>query len=259
MLRSLIAPVYRPALNAVQKPAFCAAFFSTNSNVIDHGIDPEDMPYLHHGTRPRFRDYIKFKSPRKRASNMMHELMTEKMQQSKEGNPAVWDTKFRVGDAIEIQLVSQGGASSKAYEKVRGVVLGIFKKGLDHSVLIRDVVFGEPLERRIPLHSPLIKSVKILEENFVFKGRRKIKRAKLYYLSDRNPVGKFLSESIVCIILCLPSNALLLLRILRNPCDQVVKINNIIALTRSSFLVTFFDIIYISTVVKRVYHGAAST
>jgi large subunit ribosomal protein L19 len=226
MLRSLIAPVYRPALTAVQKHAFCASFFSTNSN----GVDPEDMPYLHHGTRPRFRDYIKFKSPRVRASNMMHELTTEKMQQSKESNPAVWDTKFRVGDAIEIQLVSQGGTNSKAYEKVRGVVLGVFKKGLDHSVLIRDVVFGEPLERRIPLHSPLIKSVKILEENFVFKGRRKIKRAKLYYLSDRNPVGKFLSELIVCIIVCLPSNALLLLQILRDPRHQVVKINSIIGI-----------------------------
>jgi large subunit ribosomal protein L19 len=245
MLRSLIAPACRPALNAVQKPAFCAAFFSSNSNVVDHGIDPEDMPFLHHGSRPRFRDYTKFKSPRKRASNMMHELTTQKMQQSKEGNPAVWDTKFRVGDAIEIQLVSQGGASSKAYEKVRGVVLGIFKKGLDHSVLIRDVVFGEPLERRIPLHSPLIKSVKILEENFVFKGRRKIKRAKLYYLSERNPIGKFLSEPIVCFLFCLSSNALLLLQILRDPRNQVIKMNSIIALKRTlhnSSLVTLINL-----------------
>jgi large subunit ribosomal protein L19 len=184
MLRSLIAPVCRPAVNAVLKQAPCVAFFSTNSN----GVDPEDMPYLHHGTRPRYRDYTKFKSPRVRASNMMHELTTEKMQQLKESSPAVWDTKFRVGDSIEIQLISQGGTNSKSYEKVRGVVLGVFKKGLDNSVLIRDVVFGEPLERRIPLYSPLIKSVKILQSNFVFKGRRKIKRAKLYYLSDRNPI-----------------------------------------------------------------------
>jgi large subunit ribosomal protein L19 len=156
-------------------------------------------------------------------------LTTEKMAESKASNPAVWETKFRVGDAIEIQLVSQGGVKStnpKDFEKVRGVVLGIFKKGLDYSVLIRDVVFGEPLERRISLHSTTTKSVKLLEENFVFKGRRKIKRAKLYYLSDRNPLGKFLSESIVCIPCGLISNAVLLLRIPRDPRYQVVKINS---------------------------------
>jgi large subunit ribosomal protein L19 len=192
MLRSLISPAFRSAiLSAVKsQPATATtALFSTNSG---GGVDPQDMPYLHHGKRPRFRDYTKFKSPRKRASNLLHQLTTEKMKTSIESNPAVWETKFRVGDAIEIQLVSQGGVKSNEYEKVRGVVLGIFRKHLDHSVLIRDVVFGQPLERRIPLHSPLIKSVKVLEENFIFKGRRKIKRAKLYYLSERNPVGKWI-------------------------------------------------------------------
>ena len=149
------------------------------------------MACLHHGKRPRFRNYVKFKSPRKRASKLLHELEKEAIGQSKAANPQVWETNFRVGDAIEVEMVEKGGSRSEDTEKLRGVVLGIFRKRLDHSVLLRDVVFGHVIERRIPLHSPLIKSDKVLEENFVFKGKRKVKRAKLYWLRDRNPLCKY--------------------------------------------------------------------
>ena len=141
---------------------------------------------LHHGQRPRYREKPKFKSPRKRASNLLHELQTEAIEQSKNAKPEVWGTKFSPGDAIEIQW----GRSADESEKLRGVVLGIYRKKMDESVLIRDVVFGQPVERRIPLHSPLVQSVKVLEENFIYKGKRKVKRAKLYFLRDRNPNGK---------------------------------------------------------------------
>jgi large subunit ribosomal protein L19 len=163
-----------------------SALFSTQPDI-------ESMPYLHHGTRPRYRDQPKFKSPRKRASGLFNEIKEESIRLSKESRPKVWDVPFKVGDAIEIDVVAQGGVKSKDTEKMRGVVLGIFRKGLDHSVLIRDVVFGEPIERRIPLHSPLLRSLRVIEENFVFKGKRKVKRAKLYYLRDRNPLGTITS------------------------------------------------------------------
>lgn len=117
--------------------------------------------------------------------------MQQAMEHTRQNNPQVHATKFRVGDAIEIQQVAQGGINSTDLEKIRGVVIGIFNKKLDTTVLIRDVLFGFPVERRVPLYSPLIKSVKVLEENFVFKGKRKVKRAKLYYLRDRNPLGTF--------------------------------------------------------------------
>ena len=96
---------------------------------------------------------------------------------------------FRVGDSIEITTVSQGGISSSEIEKIRGVVLGRVNRGLGSGVYIRDVVFGEPIDRKIPLHSPLLKFIKVLEEHFVFKGKRKVKRAKLYYLRHRLPQG----------------------------------------------------------------------
>jgi large subunit ribosomal protein L19 len=152
-------------------------------------VAPEDMPFLHHGKRPRFRNYEKFRSPRRRASKLYGELVQEAIQKSKASRPAVWKTEFRVGDAVEFENVEEGGVKAQKTAKFRGVVLGIFRKRLDHSVLIRDVVFGEPVNTLVPMHSPLLRSVKVLEKNFVHKGKRKIKRAKLYYLNDRNPLG----------------------------------------------------------------------
>jgi len=109
---------------------------------------PEDMPFAHHGKRPRFRNYTKFKSPRKRASKLLEEITGESVARSKESRPKVWEAPFRVGDAVEIKMVAQGGVGSRKLEKIRGVVLGIYRKRLDTSVLIRDVVHGLPVERR---------------------------------------------------------------------------------------------------------------
>ena len=203
MLRSVLGRLPSLRLNpAVSNVDLRAAFFSTTQEpsatavedaaAAGNEVAPEDRPFLHHGLRPRFRDYEKFRSPRKRASKLLLELNQEAIAKSKEANPDVWETEFRVGDAVELQVVTQGGAKSDNTDKMRGVVLGIFKKRVDTSILIRDVVFGEPIERRIPLHSPLVKSLKVLERNFVFKGKKRIKRAKLYYLSERNPLRKSL-------------------------------------------------------------------
>mmetsp|Transcript_16093 Transcript_16093/g.33679 ORF Transcript_16093/g.33679 Transcript_16093/m.33679 type:complete len:268 (-) Transcript_16093:214-1017(-) len=155
----------------------------------DTGVTPEEMPYLHHyndDEKPK----PKFKSPRKRASKLLNDLKNEKVQQSMAAKPQVFGVPFRVGDAVEIQVLEDGGVDNpqnKKLDKIRGVVLGRVNRGLDTSIYLKDVVFGEHMERKIKLHSPMIKTLKVLEENFVHKGRKKIKRAKLYYLRDRKP------------------------------------------------------------------------
>mmetsp|Transcript_26709 Transcript_26709/g.40958 ORF Transcript_26709/g.40958 Transcript_26709/m.40958 type:complete len:180 (+) Transcript_26709:1-540(+) len=157
------------------------------------GVAPDDMAYLHHhhhhhddnDDNPRRN---KFKNPRKRASKLLFELNTQAIEQNKTKRPDVLNVRFNAGDAIEILRVAEGGAKSTKLEKIRGVVLGKFNRGLDTSVCIRDVVHGEPVERRIPLHSPLLRSIKVLEQNFVYKGKRRVKRAKLYFLRDRLPI-----------------------------------------------------------------------
>jgi len=154
-----------------------------------HGLSRSEMPFVHF---PRYKDKVrtpetgKFKIPAKRASKLFNEINTEAVQKIKESKPEVWDVPFRVGDAIQITRVSTGGVKSTDLEQVRGVVIGIRKRGLGTSVYLRDMLFGEPVEFQIPLFSPLVKNIKLLEKNFVKKGK-KIKRAKLYYLRDRNP------------------------------------------------------------------------
>lgn len=154
-------------------------------------VQAEDMPFVHHGHRPRHRDYKKFKSPRKRASKLLNELNREACEKSKEAYPTIWQDTIRVGDSIELKMVSQGGireSDKQELEKIRGVVLGIVHRGLGSSLVLRDVVYGLPIERRIPMYSPMIKEAKVLERNFIFKDKKKVKRAKLYYFRDRNPL-----------------------------------------------------------------------
>jgi large subunit ribosomal protein L19 len=165
---------------------FTAKFSTDAADDVPAGVPFDEMPFLHHKKRPRYRDYVKFKSPRKRASGLLTELQKETVQKSKEAKPEVFGTEFSVGDSIELQVIEQGGVGSSEKRKVRGVVIAKYNKGMDTSVLIRDVLFGTPVERLLPLHSPLVKSLRLLEKNFVYKGRRKVKRAKLYFLRERN-------------------------------------------------------------------------
>jgi large subunit ribosomal protein L19 len=150
------------------------------------GVPREEMPFVHFWKNEKPK--LKFKSPRKLASKLFHELNVEAVENSKDANPNVLKVPFRVGDAVEMELISGGGVNSKEIDKVRGIVIGRVNRGLGSSIHIRDVLFGQPVERKIPLHSPLLKSLKVIEPNFLHKGKKRVKRAKLYYLRDRNPI-----------------------------------------------------------------------
>lgn len=152
----------------------------------DYTPSREDMPFVHFAdsiNRPK----PKFKSPRKRASKLYHELKTGAIEASIAVKPAVFDLPFRVGDTIELEIQVDGKVSSPTpkLEKVRGILIGHEKRGISTSVRIIDVLHGETVERKIELHSPMVKSLKVLEERFITKGKKRVKRAKLYYLRDR--------------------------------------------------------------------------
>ena len=153
------------------------------------------MPFLHHRAdieKPK----PKFKNPRKRASKLLNILQTEAVAKSKESKPDVWGVPFKVGDAVELEVLDSGGVDNpknNKFDKIRGVILGRENKGLDTAIYLRDVLYGEPVERKIKLHSPMVKTMKVLEEGFVNKGKKKgrrVKRAKLYYLRDLKPECK---------------------------------------------------------------------
>ena len=97
-------------------------------------------------TAPRPDGRPKFRNPRKRASKLLHQLQTEAAEKSRLSKPEVWGVPFKVGDAIEIGVLDDGGASNpngKKLDHVRGVVLGRENKGLDTSIYLKDVLYGE--------------------------------------------------------------------------------------------------------------------
>ncbi len=65
---------------------------------------------------------------------------------SRLSKPEVWNVPFRVGDAVELGILDDGGAANtnnKKLDYVRGVVLGRENKGLDTSIYLKDVLYGE--------------------------------------------------------------------------------------------------------------------
>mmetsp|Transcript_19422 Transcript_19422/g.28341 ORF Transcript_19422/g.28341 Transcript_19422/m.28341 type:complete len:204 (-) Transcript_19422:727-1338(-) len=177
-------------VNAIKKHPQWIQCLSSSTATAGAGISEEEKLFHHFRVSPDNEETQqprkKFESPRKRANKMFAEISQSTKAQMH--NPKVHDVEFRVGDAIELTMVSQGGVNSSDIEKIRGVVLGIERKNsLGGGFYLRDVVFGEPVDRKIPFYSPLLKEITVLEKNFVFKGKRKVKRAKLYYLRDRLP------------------------------------------------------------------------
>lgn len=122
----------------------------------------------------------------------------EAVEKSKASKPEVWEVPFKVGDAVELTVLDDGGVdnpNNNPLDTIRGVVLGHEKKGLDEAIYLKDVLYGEHVERKVKLHSPMVKTLKVLEEGFVNRGKKKgrrVKRAKLYYLRDRKMEGKYL-------------------------------------------------------------------
>ena len=66
-------------------------------------------------------------------------------------------------------------------ETFTGVVIGRQGAGVRETFIVRKISFGTGVERRFPLHSPSIDSIKVVR-------RGRVRRAKLYYL--RNLRGK---------------------------------------------------------------------
>jgi len=88
--------------------------------------------------------------------------------------------KFNIGDTIKIWIKIIEGDRERS-QPFTGTVIARKSSGTSESVTLRRVVYGEGVERVIPLHSPRIDKLEVLREG-------KARRAKLYYL--RRKVGK---------------------------------------------------------------------
>lgn len=125
---------------------------------------------------------MKHKIPRKRASSLLSTLQVEEFEALKKGRNF---PEFRAGDSIQIDHLPN--MSSNEPEKMRGVVIAKTNRYSDSSVTLLNTEHGTPFLRRIILYSPLVTNVTVLQKKFITKGKKRVKRAKLYYLMDRKP------------------------------------------------------------------------
>jgi large subunit ribosomal protein L19 len=82
--------------------------------------------------------------------------------------------EFRPGDTVEVNVKIQEGNNSRL-QAFTGVVIARKGTGLHETFIVRKISFGTGVERRFPMHSPSIDSIKVVR-------RGRVRRAKLYYL-----------------------------------------------------------------------------
>ena len=84
---------------------------------------------------------------------------------------------FSTGDTVIVNLKIVEGDRERvqAYE---GVCIARGGQGINESFTVRKISYGEGVERVFPLHSPRIESIELVR-------RGSVRRAKLYYLRDR--------------------------------------------------------------------------
>ena len=87
---------------------------------------------------------------------------------------------FKVGDTIRVMSKVQE-ADKVRLHPFEGTVIRKRKGGVGATFTVRNISYGEGVERIFPLHSPVIEKIEVIR-------RGKVRRSKLYYLRDR--VGK---------------------------------------------------------------------
>ena len=81
---------------------------------------------------------------------------------------------FRAGDTVDVNVKIQEGNNSRI-QTFTGVVIARKGSGIHENFVVRKISLGTGVERRFPLHSPAIDSIKVVR-------RGRVRRAKLYYL-----------------------------------------------------------------------------
>ena len=87
---------------------------------------------------------------------------------------------FNVGDTVRVMVKVQEADKMRVHP-FEGMVISKKGSGIRSTFIVRNISFGEGVERIFPLHSPMIEKIEIVHQG-------KVKRAKLYYLRKR--IGK---------------------------------------------------------------------
>ena len=95
---------------------------------------------------------------------------------------------FVPGDTVIVSVNVVEG-ERKRVQAFEGVVVGIKRRGINSSFIVRKISSGEGVERTFQTYSPLIASIEI-------KRRGDVSRAKLYYLRQRSGKSARIKEKL---------------------------------------------------------------
>lgn len=93
---------------------------------------------------------------------------------------------FGAGDTIKVNVKIKEGSRERV-QTYEGVCIARKGTGLGGSFTVRKISFGEGVERTFPLLSPRIESIELVR-------RGSVRRAKLYYLRDRQGKSARIAE-----------------------------------------------------------------
>ncbi|XP_071711885.1 large ribosomal subunit protein bL19cz-like [Rutidosis leptorrhynchoides] len=116
---------------------------------------------------------IKFKRLDKTARHIMQIVDKEAVQ---EVNTQREIPEIKPGYIIQLKL--EVPENKRRVSTVKGIVIARRNAGLNTTIRLRRLVAGVGVENLLPLYSPNVKEIKVLD-------KKKVRRAKLYYLRDK--------------------------------------------------------------------------
>tara|TARA_Y100000996_G_C22189293_1_gene506261 strand:- start:40 stop:549 length:510 start_codon:yes stop_codon:yes gene_type:complete len=96
--------------------------------------------------------------------------------------------EFFPGDTVRIGVKIVEGKRARI-QNFEGVCIAKKNRNINSSFTVRKVSFGEGVERTFALYSPIVSSIKVIRSG-------KVRRAKLYYLRDREGKSARIAEKI---------------------------------------------------------------
>ncbi|KAF1002970.1 uncharacterized protein LOC141699706 [Apium graveolens] len=120
---------------------------------------------------------IKFKRLDKTARNIVQILDQEAVEEVKAQREI---PEIKPGHIIQLKVETP--ENKRRISTLKGIVIARRNAGLNTTIRLRRLITGIGVESLFPLYSPNIKEIKVLD-------KKKVRRAKLYYLRDRlNPL-----------------------------------------------------------------------
>mmetsp|Transcript_14159 Transcript_14159/g.35795 ORF Transcript_14159/g.35795 Transcript_14159/m.35795 type:complete len:130 (+) Transcript_14159:414-803(+) len=105
-----------------------------------------------------------------------HIVQLIEQERVKEATERIDIPDFKAGDILQVKMTVPENRRRTA--KYKGICIARRNRGVGSSFTIRNVINGRGFEIQIPLYSPLIQEIQVVDS-------KKVRRGKLYYLRDK--------------------------------------------------------------------------